>query len=272
HHCLGNDFLVVLDELNGPVTIGPVDARRLCDRHRGSGGDGLLHGPVASREAGQGAEPGDVVMHLFNADGSRAELSGNGIRCFGQAVADARGIQTGELRVGTDAGVKRLRLWPGASQAETEVAAEIGTAAPGPELPRRVKELLGEWRCTTVDLGNPHLVVLLDGLPKLRDLELASTGPQLEREFPGGINIEFVAVIGPTTIELRVWERGVGITEACGTGACAVASQLAAWGYTGDDVEVRMPGGAVNVTIDEQRRITLIGPSVRVASIEVDDA
>jgi len=272
HHCLGNDFLVVLDEVNGPVSIGPDDARRLCDRHRGIGADGLVHGtaPDAARLLDVGDV--DVVMHLFNADGSRAELSGNGIRCFGQAVADARGMSQGELRVATDAGAKRLRFHPGSSPAETEIAAEIGVARPGPEIPAPVSERLDGRLHATVDVGNPHLVVALDEPAELEMLDLASIGPELERAFPQGINIELVSAVNASTIELRVWERGVGLTEACGTGACAAVSQMSAWGRTGTDVEVRMPGGCARVTVDGVGQLILAGPSVRIARIAVPDA
>ncbi len=276
HHCLGNDFLVVLDELNGPTTIGPDDARRLCDRHRGVGADGLMHGsaPSPAPVAGGGAagEPVDVVMRLFNADGSPAEMSGNGIRCFGQAVADARGLREGQLRVATDAGAKQLCIRPGTGPSETDIEAEIGVPGAGPDIPPAVARRLAGRRYATVDMGNPHLVIVVDRAPDLAELDLGRIGPELEQAFPAGINIEFVAVIDAAVIELRVWERGVGITEACGTGACAAASQLAAWGRVTDDVEVRMPGGSAQVRLRADGTVTLAGPTVRIASIEVADA
>ena len=276
-HGLGNDFLVLLEDGAGaPVPTdeaGLVDlARRLCDRHRGIGADGLIVGARPDRADGLivGARPDradggvDVVMHLHNADGSRAEMSGNGIRCLAHAVVRARGERAGTVVAATDAGLRTLEVAPGGHDGEALVRVGMGSVAPGPAVPPGVVERLGEARHATVDVGNPHLVVLVDD-PLAVDLR--AEGPPLEAAFPAGINVEFVA---PTAdgLVLTVWERGAGITEACGTGACAATAAAHRWGVVGDRAEVRMPGGVATVELDGDE-VTLVGPSEHIADVEV---
>lgn len=265
HHGLRNDFLVLLDERNdAPVAVGPDLARRLCDRRAGIGADGLIHGARPD-----GDSDADVVMHLFNADGSRAEMSGNGIRCLAQAVAVAQGRTDGTVIVDSDTGRRELSIAPGAVPNELIVAVDLGAVGPGPdladrELPVAAKEL------GTADVGNPHLVVLLDGSEDLGAIDLGTVGPTIEADYPAGINVELIRPAGTDVLDLRVWERGAGITEACGTGACAAAHLAHEWGLVGDEVEVRMPGGSVVVELVDGRAI-LRGPTVLVAEITIDE-
>jgi diaminopimelate epimerase len=266
HHGLANDFLVVLDETNDRVpTVDGELARRLCDRRTGIGADGLIHGarPVDD------ADGLDVVMHLYNADGGRAEMSGNGIRCLVQAVARARGRAAGTFRVRTDGGPRILELAPDpAGDADVvQVSVDMGPARPGPDVPLPVESELGA-RHTTVDMGNPHLVIESDDPTAV---DLATLGGWLEQQFAGGINVEFIAKHDgrPDAIVLRVWERGVGITQACGTGACAAAQVAHGWGLVGDTVSVEMPGGEAQVQLG--KHLVLIGPSAYIATIEVAD-
>jgi diaminopimelate epimerase len=261
HHGLRNDFLVVLDELNDrPVAASSELARALCDRRSGLGADGLIHGarPAADSDV-------DVVMHLWNADGSRAEMSGNGIRCLAQAVATARGLTAATVVAATDAGTRVLELTAGASLGEATVRVDMGSVGPGPDLaeltvPFTTKEL------GSADLGNPHLVAWVD-VPEA--IDLAVVGPAVEAQVPGGVNLEVVAPgVAPDSLTMRVWERGAGITEACGTGACAAAALAHRWGLTDHAVRVDMPGGSVLVELVEDRAV-LSGPAVHIADIEV---
>jgi diaminopimelate epimerase len=266
HHGLGNDFLVVLDERNdGSVDVGGDTARWLCDRRRGLGADGLIHGAAPSDEqAGHGI---DVVMHLYNSDGSRAEMSGNGIRCLGHAVARHRGLDTGAIDVLTDAGRRPLAVSPGPDSRTLAVSVGMGRPSPGPRVPEALDEFFVS-RHGTVDMGNPHLVILV---PDPAAVKLATEGAWLERQFPRGINVEYVAVeSGGSELRLRVWERGAGITEACGTGACAAAHLAHGWGLIGDEVSVSMPGGDARVRLEVDGSVTLIGPSVFVADVDVE--
>jgi diaminopimelate epimerase len=263
HHGLANDFLVVLDELNGPRTKVDGDlARRLCDRRTGLGADGLIHGVTPEDDP---ADRADLVMHLYNADGGRAEMSGNGIRCLGQAVVLAREVGDAVLRVRTDAGLRVLHVHETPQPHVARVRVEMGRPAAGPHVPEPLHEQL-PGRATTVDMGNPHLVLEVDD-PASVDLE--TEGAWLERQFAGGINVEVMAATGPDRITLRVWERGVGLTHACGTGACAAAHAAHQWGLVGDTVEVDMPGGTAAVELGPSGDVVLIGPAQHVATIEV---
>jgi diaminopimelate epimerase len=252
HHGLGNDFLVLLDPA-GTAEFDPSAARALCDRHRGVGADGLI-------VVGPGRDGADVTMALRNADGSRAEMSGNGIRCLGQAVALARGADRLDLVVATDAGLRAVAVAPGPDPRTAAVRVDMGVAKV--DLEPSLDALLG--RAALVDMGNPHLVLPREDLTAV---DVATDGPTLEGLVPGGVNVEWYRRRPDGDLELVVWERGAGATEACGTGACAVAAADAAWHGRSGAAQVHMPGGAVEVGLGEA--LTLTGPSVLVATVEV---
>lgn len=248
HHGLGNDFLVLLDEI-GATPADPELARVLCDRRTGIGADGLLW--VGPPSAG-----GDVTMTLHNADGSRAEMSGNGIRCLAQAVARARRVGAIDLAVATDAGLRRVEVRPTDDARTVDVRVDMGdvTEAPAPDLGIEAKDVLG------ASVGNPHVVLLFASRPQL---DAAADGFAMTDR-----NVEFVlAGPGDGELTMRVVERGVGETLACGTGACAAAWAARRWGIGGDEITVHMPGGSAVVELGSP--VHLIGPSVHVADIEV---
>ena len=260
HHGLGNDFLVLLD-LDGATPVDAELARALCDRRRGVGADGLIRVSPGTGEA-------DVTMTLRNADGSLAEMSGNGIRCLAQAVARARGVDRVELTVATGGGSRHVQVSPGPDIHTACVQVDMGQAREGPG--GWVAEGLpeGSTKATTVDLGNPHLVVLVDDVACV---DLGEVGPRLSARFPAGSNVEVIAPAAGRhdALDLRVWERGAGLTEACGTGACAAAAAAHGWGLVGEHVVVRMPGGDLDVTVGKV--LTLAGPTTFVADVEVPD-
>ncbi|MCU0310053.1 MAG: diaminopimelate epimerase [Acidimicrobiales bacterium] len=270
HHGLGNDFLIVLEEVNGPVTVTAERTRELCDRRRGIGADGLIVGAVPAKDSSDGdGHPVDVVMTLRNADGGVAEMSGNGIRCLGQALAQARDEHQTDYVVATDAGLRRLTVHDDAQRRLATVSVTMGAVAGGPAVPPDVAERLGARRHATVDVGNPHLVVVVDDVGAV---DLGHEGAWLEARFADGINVEFIAVAeAPDTLGLRVWERGAGVTEACGTGAVAAAHLAHAWGLVGTEVRVEMPGGVAEVVLAGEEPL-LVGPTQHVATIEVPDA
>ncbi|MBW3574365.1 MAG: diaminopimelate epimerase [Actinobacteria bacterium] len=257
HHGLGNDFLVLID-LDDAIPIGAEAARALCDRRRGVGADGLIR-------VSPGGDGADVTMTLHNADGSLAEMSGNGIRCMAQALARARGVEVLQLVVATGGGLRHVGVAPGRGAHIAWVEVDMGPARPGPDRPL-VVDLEGATKWVTVDLGNPHLVLLVDD-PASVDLDVL--GPRLSAQFDAGSNVEVVAPVpgGDDALELRVWERGAGITEACGTGAAAGASAAFGWGLVGERVRVRMPGGELHVNLGPT--ITLAGPATFVADVDV---
>jgi diaminopimelate epimerase len=252
HHGLGNDFLVLLDP-TGSVRMDAPGARALCDRRRGVGADGVI-------VVGPGGDGADVSMVLRNADGGRAEMSGNGIRCLGQAVALDRGVDRVDLVVATDAGHRALAVGPGPDARTASVRVDMGSA----KVDLEPSVDAGVGRAALVDVGNPHLVLPCDD-PAAVDIR--ADGPALEASVPGGLNVEWYRARADGDLELVVWERGAGATEACGTGACAVAAADAAWTGRSGAVQVHMPGGSVEVGLGEA--LTLTGPSVLVATVEV---
>jgi diaminopimelate epimerase len=289
-HGWGNDFLVVLDadQPDGPLEASAVQAMavQLCDRRRGLGADGLIHGampmPAADgdHDGGHGTPDGspDVVMALFNAGGGRAEMSGNGIRCLAHAVALSGGQWRDQVVIDTDVGRRTLVLRrpgsPGDDAGHTpavpslvEVSVPMGQVTPGPEPTpgTDLMSVLGGRRFGLFDVGNPHLVVEVDD-PDTVVLE--EFGPGMGALFAAGINVEVVSATAPGSVTMRVWERGVGLTEACGTGACAIAMAAAQWGLADHECAVTMPGGTALVTLADGAA-TLTGPSQWVGTTEV---
>ena len=263
HHALANDFLVTFDALTGDL---PAIARRLCDRRRGVGADGLL---IASPEDGY-----DARMVLYNADGSRAEMSGNGIRCFVQAlIASSAGADHAvhesaphSVRILTDAGERVVEIVAQVSASEILAAVDMGEVAAIAEPADWQRIGADPMRPVAhVSLGNPHSVVAVDAVD---DVDLLALG-----EIVPYVNLEIVeAGPEPDAITMRVHERGAGITEACGTGACASAWSARAWGLVPADcaeITVHMVGGDAKVRVHHPSpgRVTLIGPAVFVGSI-----
>jgi diaminopimelate epimerase len=258
HHGLGNDFLCAVEP---GVPFSPADVVRWCDRRRGVGADGVI---TAERDTTGTA---DWAMVLHNADGTRAEISGNGIRCLGQAVLAHEGrVPPAELSVRTDAGVRDLTVAPTDDPATVLVRVQMGSAKAGPAPSDRLAGLgVTAHHQLGVDLGNPHLVVLVDD-PAVHDLGVV--GPAVEAAYPEGLNVHLVAVTARDRIVMAVWERGAGLTEACGSGACAAAWAAHRWGLVDETVTVEMPGGAATIEVGDP--LVLIGPATHVATVIVD--
>ena len=250
HHGLGNDFLITFAEV---VPADGADlARRLCDRVDGIGADGLVFGTPVS-----GLGDASWRFTLFNSDGSPAEVSGNGLRCFGQALLRRQpaGTTGFDVVVETPAGDRRIAVEGSTSDLEVEAEVEMGAAAPGPSLEGIQIDLGGVplLEASSIDFGNPHLVLRVDDPG---DVDLASAGPATESFFtPTGCNVHLVAVVDRATVRMRTWERGSGLTMACGSGACAAAHVLHGTGLVDEVVEVRMPGGAATVTVSDTVRL-----------------
>jgi diaminopimelate epimerase len=270
HHGLGNDFLVALDQAIETADL-PALARRLCDRRTGIGADGLLVGRTPGVDgAGDGDGDGvDARMLLFNADGSPAEMSGNGIRCFAQALALRRGDVLPEaMTVATDAGLRHLHLAPGGHTGEILVSVDMGEVGPLPE-PERWQQIGTDSMrpVSHLSVGNPHSVVAVDSVADVDLLAIGSIVPH--------VNLEIVEP-GPErhAITMRVHERGAGITSACGTGAAASAWAAAEWGLAvpaDGEIVVHMDGGDAKVLLHhpEPGRVTLVGPSELIGTIVV---
>lgn len=241
---LGNDFLLV-SETDLPDGLSPELARHLCDRRRGVGGDGVL--------LVRSDTPRMIVM---NADGSRPEMCGNGLRCVAAMLA---GDATREMTVATDAGRKRAQVsWTGADDALVEV--DMGRAAIQGEAEHTVDGRRVVF--TNVNIGNPHAISFEAFDAGERD----RFGPLVERATAGGTNVEFANESAPGSFDLVVWERGVGYTLACGTGACATAALACARGLAayGEPLRVRLPGGELVITVSASLDVAMSGPARRV--------
>jgi diaminopimelate epimerase len=254
---LGNDFIVI--EAAEESAVSPERASSLCDRRLGVGADGVLL--LLPPRAPDGA----ARMRVINADGSVPEMCGNGVRCVALHVARAAHLEETTLLVETDAGPRACRVddlgGSGMVSVDMGVVRVFGD---------RTVQLNGRpIELATADAGNPHAVLF--GAFARGDVE--SLGPRLAThpDFPRGTNVEFACVAGDG-IDLVVWERGVGITLACGTGACAVAAVACAKGVArqGTPLSLRLPGGTIEVTIDDAGRATMHGPARYVFSGRID--
>lgn len=253
HHGLGNDFLVLLD-LDGIHPVSAEQAVALCDRHTGIGADGLIRVTAGTGDA-------HVTMRLLNADGSRAEMSGNGIRCLAQAVFQAGLATPPVLRVATDAGLRTVTVLSRSGPRTHRLSVEMGQAKVGEAEPEWVEgDVL---RAVRVDVGNPH-VVLHWGGPHLPDIDtLVAIGSRIDGATAGGVNVEIIRLGEPGQLDMVVFERGVGPTQACGTGACAVVAAAHDWELVGDQATVTMPGGPVDITLGDP--VLLTGDATSVA-------
>ena len=241
-------------------------ARALCRRRTGVGADGLIR--ITSPSPVEGA---DLSMELRNADGSAAEMSGNGIRCAAQAAALAGMVPRTRIAVATAAGLKTVELVAGPTPWEASASVDMGLVTLGPE----TEVPAGARAAREADAGNPHLVVLVDD-PASVDLQAMAAS--VAGSFPEGVNVEVIAATSSQDLVLRVFERGVGPTLACGTGSCAAAAVASRWGLVGDRVEVANPGGTLGVMLETQGgggevvRATLSGPVCWVADVEAGPA
>lgn len=262
-HGTGNDFLVTTDPLTGPHAVA------LCNRFTGVGADGLLL-------LEPGADGADATMTLFNADGSQAEMSGNGVRCLAWAARRAGMGSPDRLVVDTGSGRRVVDLECDASGAVRRAVCDMGPVSFDPpaipvdaasafDLPIELDGVptVGD----AAGMGNPHLVVLVED-PDAIDVGRHGARLEADLRFPHRVNVEFVAIVGPDALRMRVWERGVGETQSCGTGACAAAAVAHRRGLVGPRVVMGLPGGELDIELGETVRLG--GPVVHVFDVEVD--
>jgi diaminopimelate epimerase len=268
-HGTANDFVYV-DARGGLPADPALLAPRICDRHRGIGADGLIL-LLDSTEA-------DCRMRIFNADGSTAEMCGNGIRGFAKYVLDHGLVRADPLRVETDAGVKTVSVRRD-GDVVTSITVDMGPPewdgrripvdADGPVLERPLAVNGRTWSVSCVSMGNPHCVVFVDD-PNA--LALPEIGPAFERHpfFPRRVNTEFIGIESKERLRMRVWERGAGETLACGTGACASAVVAARTGRTGRHVTVALPGGELEIDWRDDDHVYMTGEAVEVFAGEIE--
>ena len=269
---LGNDYLYVFGEV--PENIEELSIK-LSDRHFGPGADGMIY--ICSSDVA------DFKMRIFNADGSEAKMCGNGIRCVGKYVFDYGYTDKKELRIETLSGIKTLylktetRMNPGSSdignntlEIVKEVTVDMGQAEVG-ESGDLIIQTGESFTYLPVSMGNPHAVIFTEDMA---EVALEKVGPQIEHHtfFPGGVNTEFVQVYSGTELRMRVWERGSGITMACGTGTCASVMAAIERGYCeyNTPVTVHLDGGDLTIEIKEDKTVFMTGPAEFVYKGEIE--
>jgi diaminopimelate epimerase len=265
YHGAGNDFLLV-DGATAGDRDWPALAIAMCERNFGAGADGLIVSLPSSNA--------DVAMRLFNADGSEAEMSGNGVRCFAKFVVDnAIAKPAGDdLNVATGAGRIVVRLERSSGEitgATVDMGAPrfeprdipVAVEAKAPVLDLQVPVDGKSFAVACVSMGNPHAVHFVDG--PVADFPLREVGPKVEHHalFPSRVNFEVARVLDRGHIESRTWERGVGETQACGTGASAIMVSARLKGLVDDDVAVKEPGGVLRLRWPGEGSVFLTGPA-----------
>ena len=288
HHVFGNDFLVRFE--TSDAACGPDWVRAVCDRTRGVGADGVMwvspgEEPAATVSGGApGRRPLRAAMRLYNADGGEAEVSGNGLACLAQALTLRAGRDEAEVLVDTVVGERKVVIgetrFAGADDAGTgfgrirsRAGIHLGEAGEDARQTLRAGEVLaelvpGHLRAAWVSVGNPHIVALLADRDALEALPLETAGAAVQQRF-GPVNFEAVAIAGRSRARLRVFERGVGVTSACGSGAAAVAWQLRHWDLVERSVELEMPGGTAEVIVGDG--VELRVPVIYVADVEAPE-
>jgi diaminopimelate epimerase len=262
----GNDY-IYLDCFRNPMPRDPAGlSRRMSDRHFGVGGDGLILICPSSKA--------DARMRMFNADGSEAEMCGNGVRCVAKFLYDHGLVRKPVLQVETGRGVLNLELeikGEAVSQVRVDMgepileASRIPTTLPG-NPPLNVALPGHPFQATCVSMGNPHCVIFVDDIT---DEHVLVHGPKIESapDFPRRTNVEFVRVDQPDDVTMRVWERGSGETLACGTGACAVAVAGVLTGRAQRRIRVRLRGGDLQLHWSEKdNHVYMTGPAIEVFS------
>ena len=251
---LGNDYVYV-DASRFPIADPAALSVKLSDRHFGIGGDGIiLIGP---------SEKADFSMRIFNADGSEGLMCGNGARCVGKYVYDKHLTSKTDIALETLSGIKMLHLNIGSDGLVESVAVDMGCYSLM-EAPAEIVVRGRSFRGKGISMGNPHYVLFEEDA---ESLDLTGYGPVIECNpaFPDRTNVEFAKLVSPGVIRMRVWERGSGITMACGTGACATAAAALELGLIEGSCRIIMDGGSLTIDCDKASgKVVMTGPAVTV--------
>lgn len=271
YHGLGNDFILIDNRSTAEPCLTPEQAIKLCDRHFGIGADGVIF-------ALPGQDGTDYTMRIFNSDGSEPEMCGNGIRCLARFIAALEGIaEPRSYRIHTLAGVITPKLEADGlvtvDMGEPRLlAAEIPTtlAAADQKVIEQPLEVAGQtWNVTCVSMGNPHCITFVEDVAAI---PLEAIGAQFETHavFPKKTNTEFIQVVRSDYLKMRVWERGAGITLACGTGACASLVAAVLTGRSDRRAAIELPGGVLHIEWSAtDNRLYMTGPAEAVFTGQV---
>lgn len=269
-HGAGNDYIYV-DTQRYPIEHPETLAIKWSAPHTGIGSDGLVL--IGS------SEKGDFSMRIFNADGSEAKMCGNASRCIGKYLYEHGLTHKQEIRLETLSGIKILQLHVKDGSVNS-VTVDMGIPADEPvdydgqgAKPMKERPIVAggkQWIGTTVSMGNPHLVIFIEDL---NEIDIEDAGPKLENHplFPGRINVEFAQILEDGKIRMRVWERGSGITQACGTGACATAVAACITGRCGTKSDIIMDGGTLTIEWNQEtRHVLMTGEATQVFEGEIN--
>lgn len=269
YHGLGNDFILVDNTKSSTPKFSSEDARKMCDRNFGIGGDGLIF-------AMPGSNGGDYTMKIYNSDGTEPQMCGNGIRCLAKFIAD----EVEKKPLGTEA---LYNIWTGAGMIIPKISSDgsitvdmgkpvlqtdlvpttLAATKDGMAVDSVLEAAGTQYKTTCVSMGNPHSVIFVDDLETMNP-PFTTVGPLIERHisFPQKINAEFAQVLSRTHIRMKVWERGAGATLACGTGACATVVAGVLTGRSERSCTVSLPGGDLHILWNEEDgKIYMTGPA-----------
>jgi diaminopimelate epimerase len=271
YHGLGNDFILVDNRHQADPILTPEQAENLCDRHFGIGADGVIF-------ALPGQDGTDYTMRIYNSDGSEPEMCGNGIRCMARFLGDLEGSSAKSIyTIHTLAGLITPKL-----EADGQITVDMGKPRLAPALIPTTLTGGGEtvvaqslvvagetWSVTCVSMGNPHCITFV---PDVAAIDLEKIGPlfELNSVFPAKTNVEFIEVVRRDHLKMRVWERGAGITLACGTGACAALVAAVLNDQSDRICTIELPGGPLKIEWAEDDRIFMTGPAERVFAGQVE--
>lgn len=257
YHALGNDYIII-DPQKTRIDLLPDTIRLICHRNYGIGSDGILFGPII--------EDGSIRLRIFNPDGSEAEKSGNGIRIFARYLVDAGYVHTTRFELMTRGGPVGVEVMDGKASL---IKVDMGTVTfQSDRIPANgaVREMINEpvelngetYLATCLSIGNPHCVIPVERASKDMAIRL---GPLIENHpmFPNRINMQLLQVLNRNTIQIEIWERGAGYTLASGSSSCAAASAAFRLGLVNRDIHVRMPGGIIEVEINDNGHVMMTG-------------
>jgi len=269
YHALGNDYLV-LDPRVQPLSLTPERIRAICDRHYGIGSDGVLIGPLPSASA-------NFALRIYNPDGSEAEKSGNGLRIFCRYLWDRTLVSGNPFSIETKGGIVQAEVLDSGERIRIEMG-KVSFQSTDIPVAGRPREVLREpitvngrtFLFCAATIGNPHCIIPLDDItPSLAK----QYGPLLENHplFPNRTNVQFLKVPDRRNIQIEIWERGAGYTLASGSSSCAAAAVARKLGLCDAEITVHMPGGRIEVSIDNDFRVVMTGPVTRVAEGELSE-
>ncbi len=269
YQALGNDY-IVLNPAEVGAELTPAQIKRICHRQFGVGSDGILWGPISSKES-------DFGLRIFNPDGSEAEKSGNGLRIFSRFLWDMDLVGQSPFTILTPGGEVVSRVHPGGNMVSVEMGQVTFdsrkipvTGPPRQVLNETITVADKDYRFCAASIGNPHCVLICD---EISESEARSAGPSIENDarFPNRTNVQFMKVLDRGNIQIEIWERGAGYTLASGSSSCAAAAVANRLGLCDSKILVHMPGGVLDITVNEGYQLSMTGPVVKVAEGKLFD-